>query len=104
MKYFSELDKVKGFRLLKEGSWIAIGQIVSGLGSIILVKVLTEKLSPTPYGEMALGLTISSLMNNIVIGGINNGIARFYSIAFEKSGKSKSFNIKFLPDIQSYNF
>ena len=85
MKAYLEIGKTNRFLFLKEGSWIVIGQIVSVAGSIVLVKILSDKLSPSQYGQMALGLTTSSLINNIIIGGINNGIARYYSIAFEKN-------------------
>lgn len=50
----------------------------------MLVRVLTEYLEPAQYGELALGLTIAGLVNQIVMGGIGAGISRFYSIAAEK--------------------
>lgn len=71
-------------RLTKEGSWIVIGQIVSVAGALVLVRVLTEYLDPAQYGELALGLTIAGLVNQVVMGGVVNGISRFYSIAAEK--------------------
>ena len=71
-------------RISKELFWISLGQFASFLGSIVLVRVLTEKLNPTEYGELALGLTIAALVYQVVNGGINNGIGRFYSIAVEK--------------------
>lgn len=85
-------DTTKLLRLFKEGSWIVIGQTMSIIGSIVLVKILTEKLSPTQYGQLALGLTVSSLINNIVTGGITNGIARFYSIASERKDLKRYFS------------
>jgi len=71
-------------RLAKEGSWIVIGQIASVAGALVLVRVLTEHLDPAQYGQLALGLTIAGLVNQLVMGGISNGISRFYSIAAEK--------------------
>jgi O-antigen/teichoic acid export membrane protein len=71
-------------RLAKEGSWIIIGQIASVLGSLVLVRVLTEHLDPTQYGQLALGLTVATLVNQVVMGGVTAGIGRFYSIAAEK--------------------
>lgn len=73
-------------RLAKEGSWIVIGQIVSVLGALALVRVLTELLSPSQYGELALGLTVANLVNMVVIGALNNGISRFYIISVENHG------------------
>ena len=71
-------------RLAQEGSWIILGQIVSVLASLVLVRVLTEKLSPVEYGQLSLGLTVAGLVNQVVMGGITAGIGRFYSIAAEK--------------------
>ncbi len=70
-------------RLSKEGSWIVVGQIASVLGSLVLIRVLTEHLDPTQYGQLALGLTVAGLINQVVTGGITAGIGRFYSIAAE---------------------
>lgn len=72
-------------RLAKEGSWIVIGQIAVVLGALMLVRVLTEYLAPSQYGQLALGLTIAGLVNQVVIGGLTAGIGRFYSIAAEKN-------------------
>jgi len=71
-------------RLSKEGGWVVAGQITSVAGSLVSVRVLTEYLNPAQYGELALGLTLASLANQLIFGGIGSGIARFYSIAFEK--------------------
>lgn len=71
-------------RLAKEGSWIVVGQIASVLGALVLVRVLTEHLDPTQYGQLALGLTVAGLVNQVVMGGVTNGISRYYSIAAEK--------------------
>lgn len=71
-------------RLAKEGSWIVIGQIAVVAGSLVLVRVLTEYLDPEQYGQLALGLTVAGLVNQVVMGGIGAGIGRFYSIAAEK--------------------
>jgi O-antigen/teichoic acid export membrane protein len=72
-------------RLAKEGSWIVAGQIAAVLGALMLVRVLTEYLSPAEYGQLALGLTVAGLINQVVMGGVTNGIFRFYSTAAEKN-------------------
>ena len=71
-------------RLAKEGSWIVIGQIAAVAGALVLLRVLTEHLDPAQYGQLALGLTVAGLVNAVVMGGVTNGISRFYSIAAEK--------------------
>lgn len=63
---------------------MVIGQIATVAGSLVLVRVLTKYLSPSQYGELALGLTLAGLINQVVMGGVNAGINRFYSIAAEK--------------------
>lgn len=70
--------------LVIEGSWIVIGQILSVAGALLLVRVLTEHLPPAQFGQLALGLTVAGLVNQVVMGGITAGIGRFYSIAAEK--------------------
>ncbi|MCP5410268.1 MAG: lipopolysaccharide biosynthesis protein [Chromatiaceae bacterium] len=80
----SNTQRGRIYRLAKEGGWILVGQIASVLGALVLVRVLTEYLDPAEYGELALGLTIATLVNQVVMGGISNGISRFYSIAAEK--------------------
>lgn len=71
-------------RLAKEGSWIVIGQIATVAGGLVLVRMLTEYLEPAEYGELALGLTLAGLVNQVLMGGVTAGIGRFYSIAAEK--------------------
>lgn len=71
-------------RLVKEGGWIVTGQVASVLGALVLVRVLTEYLDPTQYGQLALGLTVAGLVNQALMGGVTSGIGRFYSIAIEK--------------------
>ena len=71
-------------RLAKEGSWIVAGQIAAVAGALVLVRVLTEHLDPAQYGQLALGLTIAGLVNQVAMGGATSGIVRFYSISLEK--------------------
>ena len=73
------------YRLAKEGSWIIVGQISSVLGALVLVRVLTEYLDPVQYGQVALGLTVTGLVDQVAMGGLGNGISRFYSIAAERN-------------------
>jgi O-antigen/teichoic acid export membrane protein len=71
-------------RLAKEGGWVVVGQVASVLGALVLVRVLTEYLDPSQYGELALGLTIAGLINQVVMGGVIAGITRYYSVAVER--------------------
>lgn len=71
-------------RLAKEVSWIVAGQVAAVIGSLVMVRVLTEYLDPAEYGQLALGMTIAGLVNQVAMGGLTSGIGRFYSIAVEK--------------------
>jgi O-antigen/teichoic acid export membrane protein len=70
-------------RLIGEATWVVSGQCFAVLGSLVLVRVLTEYLSPTQYGELALGLTFAALVNQAVMGGVVAGIGRYFSVAIE---------------------
>lgn len=72
-------------RLAKEGVWVLSGQVATVAGALVLVRVLTEYLEPAQYGQLALGLTVAGLVNQVVMGGVTAGIGRFYSIAAEKN-------------------
>ena len=79
-----QIDFLRYHRLAKEGSWIVLGQIASILGAVVLVRVLTDRLPPSQYGELALGMTVAGLVNQVVMGGLGQGIGRFYSVSVEK--------------------
>jgi len=81
----SAINSSRLCRLAKEGVWVLSGQVASILGALMLVRVLTEYLEPEQYGQLALGLTVAGLVNQVVTGGVTAGIGRFYSIAAEKN-------------------
>ena len=68
---------------VKEFSWVLLSPIISITGSLVLVRLLTEHLNPSEYGLLALGMTITQLINQVVMGGLVNGISRYYSVAVE---------------------
>jgi len=53
------------------------------LGSLASVRLLTELLTPAAYGELALGMTIATLVSQLIIGPLGGGITRFYAPAIE---------------------
>jgi O-antigen/teichoic acid export membrane protein len=75
-------------RLAKEGVWIVLGQILVVIGSLVGVRLLTELLTPDAYGELALGMTIATLINQIILGPLGGGIIRFYAPAVEQGDLS----------------
>jgi O-antigen/teichoic acid export membrane protein len=78
------LGRARFSRLSKEGLWILFGQAAAVLGSLAGVRLLTELLDPAAYGELALGMTLASLVNQTVLGPLGNGITRFYAPAQER--------------------
>lgn len=76
-------SSVRFKRLVKEGGWVLAGQTASVLGALVLVRVLTEYLDPARYGELALGLTLGTLICQVSMSGVMPGIMRFYPIAVE---------------------
>ena len=70
--------------MIKEFSYVAIGQGIAFIGALILVRVLTEYLPPEEYGYLALSLTFVGLVNQSIMGGITVGIGRFYTVAAQE--------------------
>lgn len=71
-------------RLSKEGFWIVLGQAMAVIGSLVGVRILTGIMSPTAFGELALGMTVATLVGQAVIGPLGNGVTRFYAPALEQ--------------------
>jgi O-antigen/teichoic acid export membrane protein len=71
-------------RLSKEGFWILSGEVMVVLGSFLGVRLLTELVDPMEYGELALGMTLFTLVNQTILGPLSNGATRFYSPAYEQ--------------------
>jgi O-antigen/teichoic acid export membrane protein len=71
----------EAIRIGKEFTWIILGQAVAFVGSLLLVRILTDNLATAEYGELALVLSFSGVVFQVVMGAINNGISRFYSIS-----------------------
>ena len=71
-------------RLSREGLWIVASQVAVVAGSLVGVRLLTKLLDPATYGELALGMTIATLLGQTVIGPLSNGVTRFYAPAMER--------------------
>lgn len=71
------------FRLGRESFWIASGQIAAAIGSVVGIRVLTQVLPPSAYGELALGMTLATLALYIVFNPLSNACLRFYAPAHE---------------------
>lgn len=85
------IDSSRIRRLSKEGFWILLGQAVAVLGALFGVRLLTELLNPSAYGELALGLTAATLVNQTLLGPLSTGITRFYAPELERGGLGSYF-------------
>ena len=75
-------EKAKNF--FKEGFWVFFGQALAIAGSLVGVQILTKLLKPEIYGELALSMTIVSLVTQLLYGPLSAGVTRFYVPALEK--------------------
>lgn len=77
-------DSSRFRRLAKEGFWVVSGQVVSVVGALVLVRVLTEYLNPEQYGNLALALTLGTLICQVAFSGAMPGIFRYYTVAADR--------------------
>lgn len=73
----------RSWRLCREGAWVTLGQVAAVVGGLFGVRLLTEMMDPGAYGELALGMTVATLTNQVVLGPLINGASRFYAPACE---------------------
>lgn len=76
-------------KLIKSGIVILFGQIVIAISGLIMVRVLTEKLSPSEYGLLTLGISFSLFANQILFGPLGAGLVRFYTSAKENKEENE---------------
>ena len=82
------IDSKRLRRISKESAWVAFGQLAAVLGALVGVRLLTELLDPASYGELALGMTLATLIHQCIFGPLGNGIVRFWSPAQEANDLS----------------
>lgn len=79
-------------RLSKESFYIVLGHVAAIIGALVGVRLLTELLDPAEYGELALGMTVATLVSQIVLGPLGSGVPRFYAPAVEQGDLSGYLN------------
>jgi O-antigen/teichoic acid export membrane protein len=82
MKLFLKSERFR--RLSKEGFWVVLGQAIAILGSLVGIRILTGLMDPAVYGELALCITVATLISQAVLGPLGNGAIRFYAPAVEQ--------------------
>ncbi len=83
MRDITLLQSERFWCLCREGLWVTLGQAAAVAGGLVGVRLLTELLEPAAYGELALGMTVATLVNQVVLGPLGNGVTRFYAPACE---------------------
>lgn len=69
--------------LRTEAVWTVSGQVLTALGGLVSIRLTTELLQPTTYGELALLLTVCAFVTQVVLGGVNAAASRYYAIAVD---------------------
>lgn len=77
-------------RLSKEGIWIITGQIATIAGALVGIRILTGLMTLKEYGALALGMTMATLVNQVILGPLGNGATRFYAPA-QEAGDFKGY-------------
>lgn len=70
-------------RLSGEVLWVGLGQAVAAIGGLAGVRLLTDALGATAYGELALGTTVATWMQQVVFGPVTVAALRFFAAARE---------------------
>ena len=66
-------------KLLGEGVWVATGQFLVALATLLGVRLLTEVISPAVYGSVALIIGLAALGQNLFSSPLLNAAYRFYA-------------------------
>jgi O-antigen/teichoic acid export membrane protein len=72
-------------RLWSEVLQVGAGQFATALGAFVGVRLLTAQLAPAGYGELALGLTLAGLGQQVVFGAVAQAGLRYYAPARRES-------------------
>jgi len=67
-----------------ETFWIVTGQAIGVIGGLVGVRVLTGILPPETYGEVALGMTVALLGQQLLFGPLGAAVTRFFAPAREE--------------------
>lgn len=84
---------IKMVRFHKELAWVVIGQLLALCGGFVGIKILTNFMGPEEYGQLALGLTLSGLINLFLYGPVSQAAYRFFSAYREKNILGEYFSI-----------
>lgn len=80
-------------RVSREGFWVISGNLAAIIGLMAGVRVITGLLAPAEYGQLALGMTLATLVEQIVMSPLSQGIVRFYAPAVEQNELNGYFSV-----------
>ena len=63
---------------IQEIGVVLLGQVGNLVISFLLIKLMSEKLNSIEFGKFSLGLTFSTLINQVIIGGLIAAASRFF--------------------------
>jgi O-antigen/teichoic acid export membrane protein len=72
------MNQVDRRRFIAEGAWIIVGQVLSAIGTILGLRLLTALLTPHVFGEVVLVSGIVLLANGIASNPLMQGVLRYY--------------------------
>lgn len=75
----SQQKNAKYRRISWELLWIILGQAIGAVGSLVGVRILTGRLSPDSYGQLALGMTIVTIVQQVLTGPLGQATLRQYA-------------------------
>jgi O-antigen/teichoic acid export membrane protein len=81
--WFKELLAPRRQGLRREVLWVGCGQLLAAAGALVGVRLLTSVLAPATYGEVALGMTLATLTQQVVLFPLSGAFLRFFSPAQE---------------------
>jgi O-antigen/teichoic acid export membrane protein len=84
------LSPARFIRLTNEAIWLILAQAIGLLGSFVFIRLITNLVSPTDYGQLALALTLFTLCSQLTTGLIASGVSRTYTDAL-RSQQLNSF-------------
>jgi O-antigen/teichoic acid export membrane protein len=61
--------------------WVAVGQVGLLAGGLLTIKVLTNLLGPTAFGEFALSLSVVGALVSLLYGPMGQAVTRFWPLA-----------------------
>ena len=66
------------FRLLREGGWVVLGQVLSAVAAVISIRIMTELLSPEEFGRLTLLVGAAGLVLGLVSTPRLQAVIRYY--------------------------